>query len=425
VIVAPNNRTQFDRLANSGSPRCAIGFPQQERAVIDIRTFMLVLGIGNIGFAMLMAGYAHAGAGNPAMRVWAWAKLVQGCAHLLGWLRADFQGDTLMLAANSALILGAALEAAANSVFFRCLNWKRVLYPCTALALLVLCSAHFKGATANQLLVVMSIILSLFAGATALMLLRPGAGQSMLRRIVGLNGLVFFGAMGMRAYYGVIHGQMTVWTPAPVQDATYLACYLLMIVNGFGFLLLCKQRDDKQLARLATTDSLTGLVNRRAFFERTDSARLLATRLRSPIALMMIDIDHFKRINDRFGHATGDEALREFAATARQALREHDILGRLGGEEFALVLPGTSLEGALQAAERLRSAVADTRLPKCERYSMTVSIGVVVIDPDEHIKSALARADHGLYAAKSGGRDRVEIGPSGLLAAAARDGLLG
>jgi diguanylate cyclase (GGDEF)-like protein len=100
-----------------------------------------------------------------------------------------------------------------------------------------------------------------------------------------------------------------------------------------------------------------------------------------------------------------------FATTAQQALRDHDIMGRLGGEEFALVLPGTDMEGALQAAERLRCAIAAAVLPTSgHQYSMTVSIGVVVIDPNEHINSALARADHALYAAKSAGRDRVEIG---------------
>jgi diguanylate cyclase (GGDEF)-like protein len=364
--------------------------------LIDIRTFMLVLAIGNIGFAMLVANYA--------------AKLVQGCAHLSGWLRADFPGDTVMMANNATLILGAAFEAAAYCAFFSFPHWRRVLYPCTALALLVLCGAHASGAQANPLLVLVSVILALFAGAMALTLLRPGPDHSPLRTLVGLNDVICFAVMGMRAYYGIVHGDMTVFTPAPVQSATYLACYLLMIVNGFGFLLLCKQEDDRKMARLATIDSLTGLVNRRAFFERTESARLLAARLCSPISLMMIDIDHFKRINDHFGHAIGDEALSVFAATAQQSLREHDIMGRLGGEEFALVLPGTDLEGAIRAAERLRAAVAGAALPGCERHSITVSIGVVAIEPDEHIKSALARADHALYAAKSGGRDRVETG---------------
>ena len=377
--------------------------------MIDIRTFLLVLAIGNIGFAMLMAGYARSAADNPALRIWAWAKLMQGCAHLLGWLRPDLPYIGIAIAANTAMILGTAIEVGAYCTLFGVARWKRVLYPCTALALLVFHAARFGHATQNELLILMSMIIALFTGAMALMLLRPGA--SPLRRLIGLNDVAFFIVMTARAYSAVVSGNMTLLSPSLVQSVTYLTGYLLMIVNGFGFLLLCKQKDDQAMALLATIDSLTGLVNRRAFFERTDSARLLATRLRSPIALMMIDIDHFKRLNDRFGHATGDEALCVFAATAQQALREHDIMGRLGGEEFALVLPGTDIEGALQAAERLRGAIAAAVLPTSgNQYSMTISIGVVVIDPTEHINSALARADHALYAAKSNGRDRVESG---------------
>jgi diguanylate cyclase (GGDEF)-like protein len=387
------------------------GLTHKERAVIDIRTFMLVLAIGNIGFAMLMAGYARGAADNPAMRVWAWAKLVQGCAHLLGWLRPDLPYLGISIAANTTLILGTAFEVAAYCTFFGFASWRRVLYPCAALALLVFHGARFYHASPNDQVILMSMIIALFTGAMALLLLRPGAGHSLLRRLIGINDFIFFIVMSVRAYSGIVNGHMSMLSPGAVQSMTYLAGYLLMIVNGFGFLLLCKEKDDQQMALLATIDSLTGLVNRRAFFERTESARLLAARLRSPIALMMIDIDHFKRLNDRFGHATGDEALCIFAATAQQALREHDIMGRLGGEEFALVLPGTDIEGALQAAERLRNAVAAAVLPTSgNQYTMTVSIGVVVIDPGEHINSALARADHALYAAKSAGRDRIEVG---------------
>ena len=100
-----------------------------------------------------------------------------------------------------------------------------------------------------------------------------------------------------------------------------------------------------------------------------------------------------------------------FSAAALGALRDPDIMGRLGGEEFAVALPGTDLAGAVQAAERVRLAVAAAGLPQCEAgYAMSVSIGVVAIDPDEHINAALARADHALYVAKSAGRDRVEVG---------------
>jgi diguanylate cyclase (GGDEF)-like protein len=175
--------------------------------------------------------------------------------------------------------------------------------------------------------------------------------------------------------------------------------------------LLCKQKDDALMRRLATVDGLTGMLNRRAFFERADSARLLALRLRKPIALLMMDIDHFKQLNDGYGHGCGDEALKMFADTARGTLREHDVMGRLGGEEFALALPGTALEGALEAAERLRIAVTEAPVIECAPgYRMTVSIGVVMIDGFEELTAALARADHALYAAKTSGRNRVEAG---------------
>jgi diguanylate cyclase (GGDEF)-like protein len=381
--------------------------------VIDIRTFMLVLAVGNIGFAVLMAGYARSAADHQALRVWKWAKLVQGTAHLLGWMRPDFPSLWLGAAANTFLILGVAWEVAAYCTFFGFRRWKRLLYPATVCAIVLFHAARLGGASATTMTVLMSCTIALLTGAMAYILLRPGAQSSLLQRIIGLNDLVFFLAMGARAYVGVVHGGLTVFTPNAVQTLTYLTGYLLMIVNGFGFLLLCKEKDDRKMAELATIDSLTGLVNRRAFFEHTERARQLSKRLRQPIALMMLDIDHFKRLNDRFGHAGGDQALCVFAATARAVLREHDIMGRLGGEEFALVLPGTDLEGALQAAERLRLAVEGAMLHNGgQAYSMTVSSGVVLIDPLEHINAALARADHALYAAKSAGRNRVECGES-------------
>jgi diguanylate cyclase (GGDEF)-like protein len=381
---------------------------------------MLVIAIGNIGFAMLMAGYARTAAPNPAMRVWAWARLVLGGANLLSWARPDLPYAAVPYLDNLTLILGFALELAAYCIFFGFAQWKRVLITCAVLAVLVAYGARFYGATPNHMIVIMSLIISASTGAMACILLRPGNGHTLLRRLIGINDVLFFIAMSWRGYTGFINTHMTLMTPGFVQSLTYFAGYMLTIVNGFGFLLLCKEKDGQQMALLATIDSLTGLVNRRAFFERTESARLLAARMRSPIAMMMIDIDHFKRINDRFGHATGDEALRLFAATAQRILRDHDIMGRLGGEEFALVLPATDIEGALQAAERLRDEVSAAVMPTSGNpYTMTISVGVVVIDPNEHINAALARADHALYAAKSGGRDRVVVGEPRLRVVAA------
>ncbi|NML60625.1 GGDEF domain-containing protein [Massilia sp. RP-1-19] len=376
--------------------------------MIDIKTFMLVLAIGNIGLAMLMAGYARSQR-HPAMRIWSWSKLVVGFAYLLGWLQGPAPSPWHSISANTLVMLGITLEVAAYCTFFGFIHWKRVLYPLGGLSILVYVGVRLSGAPLPHATAFMSSVIAVMIGTMAFVLLRPGGESSLLRRIIGVNDAVFFLAMSARALSDLMPDSFTLLTPHAAHAFTFITGYLLVIVNGFGFLLLCKEKDDREMALLATTDSLTGLVNRRAFFERTDAARMLSARLRKPISLMMLDIDHFKALNDRFGHACGDEALCVFADTSRGVLREHDIMGRLGGEEFALALPGTDLAGALQAAERLREAVERVILPK-HGYAMTVSIGVVLIDPNEDINSALARADQALYQAKSGGRNRVESG---------------
>ncbi|WP_229414599.1 GGDEF domain-containing protein [Zemynaea arenosa] len=376
-----------------------------------MKTFMLVMAIGNIAFAMMIAGYARGGEENPAMRVWMWAKLVQGLANGLGWLRPDLNSWIVDAAANTALIGGFALETGAYSTFLGAQRWKRVVVPLALICVLLMHSARFGGVGAGGLIAMMSTFMAVFSARMAWLLLAPRADKTLLQRLVGLNNLLFTLVMAMRAYTGAVHSSIGVFTPGVLSTVTFLVGYTLLIVNGFGFLLMCKQQDDRKMRALATTDSLTGLVNRRAFFERTENARMLSARLRKPVALMMLDIDHFKRLNDRFGHATGDEALCLFARTALATLREHDIMGRLGGEEFALVMPGTTLSGALHAAERLRNEVSEAPLlTDGNNYKLTVSIGVVMIDPNEHINAALARADAALYAAKSAGRNRVECG---------------
>ena len=166
-----------------------------------------------------------------------------------------------------------------------------------------------------------------------------------------------------------------------------------------------------ELRRLATTDSLTRLVNRRVFLAQVTRELERFQRYARPVALLMLDLDSFKRINDVRGHAAGDSVLQHFADVARQSLRKIDVLGRLGGEEFAALLPGTDAAGAVQLAERLRQAVAD-RPADIEAGSLayTVSIGVTwFASGDSKADTILARADRALYRAKHNGRNRVEV----------------
>lgn len=379
--------------------------------MIDIPTIILALSIGNLGFALLMAGYVRGSAPDRTLRLWMWSRLVLGLTHFLGWSMPGTWADDVAALGG---IVGVVTEAAAYCLYFGFKRWQRVLFPAAGVALLALAIASLEGATYVQLLGLACAFAAVFAAAMTYILLRARNGRpSLLQRVIGVNDGLFAVCMMFGGWEGLLHPEHALGTN-PAHAVAALAAYLLMIVNSVGFLLLCKQKADEQMALLATTDFLTGLVNRRAFFEQADAARLLALRLHKPISLLMLDIDHFKQLNDRYGHAAGDDALVAFASTARAILREHDIMGRLGGEEFALALPGTDMAGALLAGERLRRAVSEAPvLLGCgAQHRLTVSVGVVVVEPNETLTAALARADHGLYAAKSGGRDRVETGPA-------------
>jgi diguanylate cyclase (GGDEF)-like protein/PAS domain S-box-containing protein len=162
---------------------------------------------------------------------------------------------------------------------------------------------------------------------------------------------------------------------------------------------------EAHLDRLAATDPLTGLPNRTRFLEIARAEIERATRYQRAVTVMMFDLDHFKRLNDTHGHAAGDAALRAFAALCQATLRVNDVAARLGGEEFAAILPETTAANALTLAERLRS---ETERLAPEGQRLTVSIGIAEVRSGEtSIDAALARADAALYAAKRAGRNRV------------------
>lgn len=180
-----------------------------------------------------------------------------------------------------------------------------------------------------------------------------------------------------------------------------------------------KERADhfaREMASLVNVDDLTGLATRRRFFEQLDQLAATARRAGQPLTLAMIDIDHFKPINDRYGHAVGDALLMAIGAACRTAVRSHDVIGRLGGEEFAMLMPLADQETALRIVERLREAVAAIAIPTAAgtAASVTISVGMAMF-AEQQIDELMLDADRALYAAKARGRNRVE------LAAAARN----
>ncbi|WP_432735365.1 diguanylate cyclase [Maridesulfovibrio sp. FT414] len=168
-----------------------------------------------------------------------------------------------------------------------------------------------------------------------------------------------------------------------------------------------KLEDD--LRKLAETDELTGLRNRRSFMTAAGVEFERFSRYSSPLSLIMVDIDYFKQVNDTYGHAVGDTVLKEFAAICREQFRGVDVVGRIGGEEFAILLPSTGIEDALMVAERLRRACRRAMIyAGTERLQISASFGVSCAVTDSDVKSLIRRADEALYRAKRNGRDRVE-----------------
>lgn len=167
-----------------------------------------------------------------------------------------------------------------------------------------------------------------------------------------------------------------------------------------------------ELRLLATTDSLTGLLNRRHFFELAEEECARSQRYNRQLAVAMLDLDHFKTINDVHGHAVGDEALRLVAGELRRVLRQHDYICRYGGEEFVVMMPETNVQNAFEVLERIRIGIKRIFLRSGDNdVPLRISIGVTAWRPPESIERAIQRADATLYQAKAGGRDRVLMDP--------------
>jgi diguanylate cyclase (GGDEF)-like protein len=196
--------------------------------------------------------------------------------------------------------------------------------------------------------------------------------------------------------------------PADIWDGVTNRVFSLLVI-GVTVAGMSKMAEyEHKLFIDSVTDPLTGLLNRRYFNELSEKEAARSRRHGLSFAVLMLDIDHFKRINDTFGHPVGDVAIKALAQVCNKALRPHDILARYGGEEFILTLPHTDEEGARVVAERIRQAVEEIELATpTDPVRFTVSIGISIYKKDRPFEQLVGRADEALYKAKQNGRNRV------------------
>jgi diguanylate cyclase (GGDEF)-like protein len=202
------------------------------------------------------------------------------------------------------------------------------------------------------------------------------------------------------------------WTEISIVTGAIVIGLLMIQIHSI-------RRHRRELAVFANQDSLTGLPNRRHTYELASAAMAHACTAHIPLTVAVIDLDHFKTINDRCGHAAGDQVLKDFSLASLESIRESDVLGRWGGEEFLLVMPGASLDTALIALERLRTLALAIKLPSTgDGLRVCLSAGLATVEPNcKSLDELIASADAALYHAKRDGRDRVRIADDSMAAA--------
>ncbi|MBT9612214.1 MAG: GGDEF domain-containing protein [Burkholderiales bacterium] len=375
------------------------------------------------GLLALSLAVVSRGERRDGLRIWAGAMGLESLAWALIAIRGAVPDVASILIANLLMVAAQAMKLAAVYEY-RGLPWPRwrCLLPILLMCIVIagLDYDDFKHRViygsliyAAQMWMLLEILRTdtesqrgrawwLLFGATATVI-----PIFALRALAALFGTEEFATLGSTV------------APNLIQVLVFVCVIALDILGSLGFILMEKERSDFALRALAMTDFLTKTMNRRAFTERAEQEIAMAQRTGSPLALLMIDIDHFKLINDEHGHAAGDAVLVEVARIIGASVRKQDTLGRYGGEEFGVLLPATDQAGALVLAEKLRSAVESMRYRVGrESVSVTISTGVTVCQATcttcrSDLNQLLDDADKALYQAKHGGRNCTVVTPAG------------
>ena len=381
----------------------------------DVPTLLLMVIVSSVvmaGALLVLGGWRR----QDGLVYWAGALLLGGAGYALFLMRGHLPDAFAVVLANtmvSAMFSG--LTAAVQCFQGQPPRWLRLL---TAPALMAALMVYGLGD-----LVLRVVLANLLMALQTLWLLRclhrTGAGTGTTGRgaLLLTAGLALeCGVLLLRSASAPMFAQQgaSVLTSNTVQTLTFMTAFIALLVTSMGFVFMGKERADQLNRHLAAQDELTSMANRRAIIAALDRDVSRSLRTRAPLALMMLDIDHFKQVNDRHGHLAGDAVLRHVAGVLRQRVRAQDIVGRYGGEEFLVVLPDTGHEGAYQLALQLCAAVqAAPCLWNGESISVTVSIGVFGsrLEPQDHWDLLLHAADSALYRAKEAGRNRVELAP--------------
>ncbi|NML26225.1 GGDEF domain-containing protein [Zoogloea dura] len=372
---------------------------------IDIKTTILLLALGN---ALIASFFVVCRSWQEFPARYVWGRVAQAAGWILFFHRPVLPLFLWYVAGNGLLIVGWILEVLAIlAIERRNPRLERVYVLIAVLGLGSLLLNFSLDASYNVMNLSISVLLVAIFCIPAYML-TFGRESSSFTRAVGFFYLLYCLINVVRAIYVVHTDNVSVMVGNLMHSVVFLGLFALLIFGSVGYMLLLREKTELELLHAARTDDLTGLFNRRAFFSHAQLAMGFASRSWSPVSFLMLDVDHFKQLNDQFGHPAGDAALRALARTVEVCIRPQDVFGRLGGEEFGLLLVCPT-DNALMVAERIREQVERLKVVELPGAAMTVSIGVASLQAVEgwDVEQLMQEADRQLYQAKLRGRNQV------------------
>ncbi|MEE1131575.1 MAG: GGDEF domain-containing protein [Caryophanon sp.] len=374
---------------------------------IPSRLIILTLCIGYLITLLLIIAYEHKQLDKPAKHMFLWAKFIQ----IIAWLGIAFGegkfGMIILAASNSLLFVSYTLEVIAL------LSLKNLLKPHEKkmlVAFMIASIIGFNSVIYFNNVTELRIIFYSFANVFIYFLMYRMIFSNKVTKLMKLVGSLYWFA----ALIALIRAILTsvtdlhtdVYTASTFQWMFLLALYIFSNLGTIGFILLMKEEVDRELYHFAHFDDLTGVLNRRSFNKETEAKLLYYAKKREPIHYILFDVDHFKSVNDTYGHLVGDKVLQDLTNTLSAFLQPDDLFGRYGGDEFAILLTNKNEQQAIDTIEQMKQAIQPLLVDDVV-VTYSISIGIITTIPTAttHLEALYTSCDQALYEAKKNGRN--------------------